>query len=111
MKQVSSTDFRKVYNHEHEPVEVTAYGGKLVGTWYPAGTHPPEAPQPITEAAAETGPQPEQRMTIRPAHGPRPVMTTTTKPIPDPVELRRLERERYSELQSRLYGPRKKGVQ
>lgn len=103
MKQVSSAEFRKEYTHETEPVEVTAYG-KVIGTYYPHGTKP-ELTAPESTSAPEEAPVP--RFSIRPAHGPRPAVVATTKPVLDPLEMRKRERERWSELQAKMYGKRK----
>lgn len=46
----ASAEFRKTYSKLTEPTEVRA-NGRLVGTWYPAGTGPSPAPaiKPIGE--------------------------------------------------------------
>lgn len=90
MKRLSSSEFRLSYAHESAPCEVTAYE-KVIGTWYPAGTDiaiaEVEPETPITAA-------PETRFTIRPAHGPRPEMVTSTKRVLDPLDMRRMVAER-----------------
>lgn len=82
MKQLTSAEFRRDYTHADKPIEVTAWG-KVIGTWYPAGTEPDAPAEVVANDAAP-------RMTIRPALGPRKVMTGETRRIIDPSELRRV---------------------
>ncbi len=98
MKQLSSADFRKTYARESEPIEVTAYG-KVIGTWFPAGAEipaPSETPAPAPEA--EATPEAPARFSIRPVKSARPVLVAKEKPILDPLEMRKMERERWSQL-------------
>lgn len=108
MKQLSSADFRKSYASEAEPVEVTSYG-KSIGVWYPAGVDLPtasEANPPAAEPVSE--PKPE-RMTIRPVKAnPRgPMVAGESKRILDPVQKAQAEREMWSQLQAKLYSPKR----
>jgi hypothetical protein len=106
MKQISSTDFRRAYVSESEPLEVTAYG-KLIGTWFPAGTLPePESDEPTPDEPERVSPEPPRedplRPSIRPVKGQPKRLVATQKPIFDAAELRRQERERWSQIQSKI---------
>ncbi len=100
MKQVSSAEFRKLYTHESEPVEVTAYG-KVIGRYFPFGTEPLSVPG---EEAPSAPVEPQApRFTIRPAHSGRPNLVATTKRVLDPLEMRKRESDRAEEFQARQW--------
>lgn len=103
MKQLASADFRKAYHSQSEPVEVTAHG-KVIGRWFPEGSTI-DTPALASEMPSEDLPEP--RMTIRPAKGPKKELQATSKRVIDPMEAARLERERWSQLASRMYGGKK----
>jgi hypothetical protein len=106
MKQIGSADFRKGYASQTEPVEVTAYG-HVIGTWYPSGAELPASTTdvegtPLPEARDFAAPAP--RMTIRPEKGPRKTMVGKEQRVIDPLDIRRREREAYSNLHRQMYG-------
>ena len=102
MKRVSSSHFRRTYLAESEPVEVTAYG-KVIGRWDPVGSGSTATATEDVKTEGDVG-----RFTIRPAKHARPELIRESKPIFDPLELRKQEQVRSDEFQARTFGPKRK---
>jgi hypothetical protein len=108
VKQLSSALFRKSYASQTEPVEVTTFG-RAIGVWYPAGVDIPASLESNPPGVEADIPEAPARMTIRPVKtNPRGVMVASGEQrIIDPVQKAQQERQVWSQLQAKLYSPKR----